>query len=162
MKRVIAILAAVAVLSTTATGILVWQLALAPRQAHPEISAYTRGQLVHVGPYRFCEPRDLNSCEFPETTGELTLSARDQVQLSVPPAIARAPWVLLLSYEEPNGPPPLQFTRNSTLAVTIPTVDPRYGKLTGFAVQLPTWVRDEQGNEFPLPHAEWAVRTVWP
>ena len=40
-----------------------------------------------------------------------------------------APWVLLLSYEEQDGPPPLQFTRNSTLAVTIPTVDPRYGKL---------------------------------
>jgi len=23
-------------------------------------------------------------------------------------------------------------------------------------------VRDEKGNEFPVPHAEWSVRTVWP
>jgi Protein of unknown function (DUF2771) len=33
--------------------------------------------------------------------------------------------------------------------------------LTGIAVQLPTLVRDENGNEFPWPHAEWSVATVW-
>ena len=48
------------------------------------------------------------------------------------------------------------------LAVTIPTVDPHRGRLFGLAVQLPTLVRDEAGNEFPVPHAEWSVRTVWP
>ena len=42
-----------------------------------------------------------------------------------------------------------EFRPDSTLAVTIPTVDPQRGKLTGFAVQLPTLVRDEAGNEFP-------------
>jgi len=46
--------------------------------------------------------------------------------------------------------------------VTIPTVDPHHGKLLGLAVQLPTLARDSDGNEFPLPHAEWSVRTVWP
>ena len=47
--------------------------------------------------------------------------------------------------------------------MTIPTVDPQRGRLTGIVVQLPTLVRDEQGNEFrALPHAEWSVRTVWP
>ncbi len=51
---------------------------------------------------------------------------------------------------------------SSTLAVTIPTVDPHRGRLIGIAVQLPTLVRDEEGNEFPSPHAEWSVRTVWP
>lgn len=161
MKRVAVILAVVAVLASVATGALVWQLTRHPASQHPEISAYTHGQLVRVGPYRYCQPKDLHDCEFPETTGELTLNAHDQVQLSVPPAIARAPWVLVLNYEDP-ATPPLQFARNSKLAVTIPSVDPRYGKLLGFAVQLPTWVQDEQGNEFPLPHAEWAVRTVWP
>ncbi|MGH3582830.1 MAG: DUF2771 family protein, partial [Mycobacterium sp.] len=53
------------------------------------------------------------------------------------------------------------FRPGTTLAVTIPTVDARFGKLTGLAVQVPTLVRDEAGNEFPLPHAEWSVRTVW-
>ena len=45
--------------------------------------------------------------------------------------------------------------------MTIPTVDAQRGRLTGIAVQLPTLVRDEAGNEFPVPHAEWSVRTVW-
>jgi hypothetical protein len=40
-------------------------------------------------------------------------------------------------------------------------VDPHRGRLTGIAVELPTLVRDEQGNEFPVPHAEWSVSTVW-
>ena len=41
------------------------------------------------------------------------------------------------------------------------SVDARFGKLTGIVVQLPTLVRDEAGNEFPVPHAEWSVRTTW-
>jgi len=40
-------------------------------------------------------------------------------------------------------------------------VDPQLGRLRGIAVQLPTLVRDQDGNEFPVPHAEWSVRTTW-
>ena len=54
-----------------------------------------------------------------------------------------------------------EFRPDTKLAVTIPTVDPHRGRLFGLAVQLPTLVRDEAGNEFPVPHAEWSVRTVW-
>jgi hypothetical protein len=161
VKRVLAILAVVAVLSTAATAVLVWRLSGKHSPDHPEISAYSHGQLARVGPYRFCDVFDLNKCETAQTTGELTLNTRDAVQLSVPPSIARAPWVLLLAYEEENGPPPREFRPGTTLAVTIPSVDPRYGKLTGLAVQLPTLVRDQDGNEFPFPHAEWSVRMVW-
>ena len=94
--------------------------------------------------------------------GELAVSSRNPVQLSVPTAISEAPWVLLRAYEGPDDTVVETFPRGSTRAVTIPTVDPRRGRLTGIAVELPTWVRDEQGNEFPLPHAEWSVSTVWP
>jgi hypothetical protein len=80
----------------------------------------------------------------------------------VPPAIAKAPWLLLRAYEDSESPVVDEFRPDTRLAVTIPTVDAQYGKLTGFVVQLPTLVRDEAGNEFPLPHAEWSVRTVWP
>jgi hypothetical protein len=69
--------------------------------------------------------------------------------------------VLLRAYEGSDGPVPQVFLPNERLAVTIPTVDPHYGKLTGLAVQLPTLVRDQAGDEFPFPHAEWSVRTVW-
>jgi hypothetical protein len=90
----------------------------------------------------------------------LAVDARNAVQLSVPQAIARAPWVLVRTYEGADVVD--EFRSSSTLAVTIPTVDPHRGRLFGFAVQLPTLVRDEAGNEFPWTHAEWSVRTTWP
>jgi hypothetical protein len=160
VKRVIAALAVVVVVASIGTGVLIWRLHSQPEL--PEISAYSRGQLTRVGPYRYCDVLDLDDCETPETVGELAVSTRYPIQLSVPPAIAKAPWLLLRAYEDSESPVVDEFRPDTRLAVTIPTVDAQYGKLTGFVVQLPTLVRDEAGNEFPLPHAEWSVRTVWP
>jgi hypothetical protein len=152
VKKVLAALLTVAVLTSMATGVLIWRLTRDPAPQHPEISAYTHGQLVRVGPYRFCDVFEITKCD---------VTSRDPVQLSVPPSISRAPWVLLRAYEDSGDSVVEEFRPNSRLAVTIPTVDPRRGRLTGIAVQLPTLVRDEQGNVFPWPHAEWSVRTVW-
>ena len=160
MKRVLAALAVVAVVASAVTGLLIWHLAQDPPPEHPEISAYSHGQLVRVGPYRYCEVLNPTDCETPKTDGELTVDPRHPVQLSVPPAIARAPWILVRSYEGADVVD--EFRPDTKLAVTIPTVDPRRGRLFGVAVQLPTLVRDAAGNEFPWPHAEWSVRTVWP
>lgn len=161
MKRIAAVLLAVALVASVGTGLLVWQLSRHADTGFPEISAYSHGASVRVGPYRFCQVLDLNNCEISETTGDLAVNSRNPVQLSVPSAIARAPWWLLRGYEDAPTPVVSEFRPGTTLAVTIPTVDARFGRLTGFAVQLPTLVRDEAGNEFPLPHAEWSVRTVW-
>ena len=158
MKRVLASLAIVVVVASIGTGVLVWRLHKAPER--PEISAYSHGDAARVGPYRYCEVLNPTDCEEPGAQGELAVDARHPVQLSVPPSIARAPWVLLRAYEGADVVE--EFRPDSRLAVTIPTVDPQRGKLTGIAVQLPTLVRDEAGNEFPVPHAEWSVRTVWP
>jgi uncharacterized protein DUF2771 len=160
VKRGLAVLAIVAIVMSVLTGVLIWRLAQHPPAEHPQISAYSRGQLVRVGPYRYCDPLNPTDCETPKTDGELTVDPRHPVQLSVPPAIARAPWVLVRSYEGRDVVD--EFRPDTKLAVTIPTVDPHGGKLFGLAVQLPTLVRDEAGNEFPVPHAEWSVRTVWP
>ena len=160
MKRVLAALAVVGVVASVLTGVLIWRLAQNPPPNHPEISAYSHGQLVRVGPYRYCEVLNPTDCETPRTDGELTVDPRHPVQLSVPPAIARAPWVLVRTYEGADVVD--EFRPDTKLAVTIPTVDPDRGRLFGLAVQLPTLVRDEAGNEFPVPHAEWSVRTVWP
>jgi hypothetical protein len=160
VKRGLAVLAIVVLVASVLTGVLVWRLAQHPAPEHPEISAYSRGQLVRVGPYKYCDPLNPTACETPRTDGELTVDPRHPVQLSVPPAIARAPWVLVRSYEGRDVVD--EFRPDTKLAVTIPTVDPHGGKLFGLAVQLPTLVRDEAGNEFPVPHAEWSVRTVWP
>lgn len=161
MKRVAAVLLAVALIASAGTGLLVWQLSRHTDTAFPEISAYSHGQSVRVGPYRYCPVLDLDNCEIPQTTGNLAVNSRNPVQLSVPSAIARAPWWLIRAYEDAPTPVVSEFRPGSTLAVTIPTVDPRFGRLTGIAVQVPTLVRDEAGNEFPLPHAEWSVRTAW-
>jgi hypothetical protein len=161
VRKVLAVLVAVAVVASVATAVLIWRLTRDPAPEHPEISAYTHGQLVRVGPYRYCDVLQITRCDIPETIGELVVTSRDPVQLSVPPSIARAPWVLLRAYEGSGDSVVEEFRPGAKLAVTIPTVDPRRGRLTGIAVQLPTLVRDEQNNEFPWPHAEWSVRTNW-
>ncbi|OBB75435.1 DUF2771 domain-containing protein [Mycobacterium sp. 852014-52144_SCH5372336] len=159
MKRMIAALVAVVILASVGTGVLVWWLSSnADAPKYPEISAYSHGTLVRVGPYRYCEVLNPTKCEVFEDQGELPVIESDAVQLSVPPAIARAPWVLLRQYE--GGDVVEEFRPGTRLAVTIPTVDPRRGKLTGFAVLLPTLVRIDD-EEVPAPHAEWSVRTVW-
>jgi hypothetical protein len=159
MKRVVALLAAVALIASIGTGALLWRLTRGHTPQLPEISAYSHGHLTRVGPYRFCEVLNPTDCTVPAEQGELPVSGRFPIQLSVPSAVARAPWVLLRAYEDDDLIE--EFRPDTRLAVTIPTVDPQRGRLTGFAVQLPTLVRDEAGNEFPVPHAEWSVRTVW-
>lgn len=159
MKRVVAGLAAVALLASMGTGVLVWKLTRDHTPQLPEISAYSHGHLTRVGPFRFCEVFDPTDCIAPEEQGELPVDSRFPVQVSVPSAIARAPWVLLRAYQD--GDLIEEFKPDDKLAVTVPTVDPQRGRLIGIAVQLPTLVRDEAGNEFPVPHAEWSVRTVW-
>jgi hypothetical protein len=160
VNRVLAAaLAVVVVLASIGTGVMIWLLGRDRAPQLPEISAYSHGNLTRVEPYRYCEVLDLTACRIPETMGELAVDARHPVQLSVPPAIARAPWVLVRAYEDADVVD--EFRPDTRLAVTIPTVDPRHGRLTGVVVQLPTLVRDEVGNEFPLPHAEWSVHTVW-
>jgi hypothetical protein len=161
VKRVGIVLLVVVVLASSGTGALVWWLTRTPGPEHPEISAFTHGQLVRVGPYRYCDVYQITRCDTPETVGQLVVTSRDPVQLSVPPSIGRAPWVLIRAYEGGSAPAVDEFRPDTRLAVTIPTVDPRRGRLTGIAVQLPTLVRDENGNEFPWPHAEWSVATVW-
>ncbi|MHC9295092.1 DUF2771 domain-containing protein [Mycobacterium sp. LTG2003] len=162
MKRTIAILAAVVVLAVAGTTVGVWRLSSSHGEQLPQISAYSDGHLVRVGPFRYCPVLDLNNCQDPRDAGELRVNEDNPVQLSVPSAIARAPWRLLRVYENPIDTTVSVYRPETTLAVTIPTVDPQRGRLTGLAVQLLTLVQDEAGEEFPLPHAEWSISTVWP
>lgn len=154
----LAVLAAVVVLASAGTAVLVWRLNDRESTKYPEISAFSHGHSVRVGPYRYCQVLNPTDCEVFEEQGELPVTERGAVQLSVPPAIARAPWVLLRQYEDSDLVE--EFRPDTRLAVTIPTVDPLRGKLTGLAVLLPTLIRVD-GEEVPAPHAEWSVRTVW-
>lgn len=162
MKRTLAVLAAVIVLAIAGTTVGVWQLHSAHGDRLPEISAYSHGHSVRIGPFRYCEVLNLDDCQEPRETGQLRVTEESPVQLSVPSAVARAPWRLLRVYENPMDTTVTYYAPKTTLAVTIPTVDPNRGRLTGLAVQLLTLVQDQNGEEFALPHAEWSVSTVWP
>jgi hypothetical protein len=160
-RPAIAVLLAIVALAVVAAGVGAWALVRQPGPQHPEISAYSHGHLTRVGPYRYCNVLNLTDCEVPETEGELIVNSHEPVQLSVPPSIGRAPWWLLRVYEDSPIPATTFYRPGSRLAVTIPTVDPHRGRLSGIAVQLMTVVVDRSGEVQGVPHAEWSVRTVW-
>jgi len=161
LTRKSAVLLTIAVLAAAAAGVGAWVLVGQHAPGRPEISAYSHGHLARVGPYRYCNVLDLTDCQTPQTQGELPVNSHDPVQLSVAPSIGRAPWWLLRVYEDSVIPATTFYRPASRLAVTIPTVDPQHGRLTGIAVQLMTVVVDRSGEVQGVPHAEWSVRTVW-
>jgi hypothetical protein len=160
-RRVLALVAVLVVMASAAAGVGAWLLTRGHGPPRPEISAYSHGHLTRVGPYLYCNVLDLTDCETPHAQGELHVNSRDPVQLSVPTEIGRAPWRLLRVYEDPANTTTTVFRPGTRLAVTIPTVDPQRGRLTGIAVQLMTLVIDPAGELHDVPHAEWSVRTVF-
>lgn len=161
MNRVIATVVAVAlVLSGAGAGLTVWLLTRNLGPSYPQISAYSHGELTRVGPFNFCSLPDLVECVNPHTQGELRVVDDEPVQLSVDGAIGRGVWGLRAYYEDPRFDTETAIMKPGTLAVTIPSVDPHRGRLTGITVQLPVLVMTPEGEDVRA-HAEWGVRTVW-
>ncbi|MGH3562104.1 MAG: DUF2771 domain-containing protein [Mycobacterium sp.] len=162
MKRSAAVLLVVLVmLASAGAGVGAWLLARDSGPQQPQISAYSAGQLSRVEPYLYCNVLDLNDCQITQAQGELAVNPRNPVQLSVDSVIGRAPWRLLRVYQNPVDTTSTVFRPKTTLAVTIPTVDPQRGLLRGLVVQLLTLVVDPAGQLYDVPHAEWSVRMVW-
>lgn len=163
MKRHMAwILTALVVLAAAGAGVGAWWLARGSEGgAVPEISAYSRGTTVRVGPFLYCNVIDLNDCEQNSVQGELSVNERYPVQLSVPTEIARAPWRLLKVYADERDTTTASYRPGTRLAVTVPTVDPHRGRVVGLVVQLLTLVQDQNGELRDLPHAEWSLRLNW-
>jgi Protein of unknown function (DUF2771) len=161
VRRVVGVLAAVVVAVVAIVGVSVWLLVRGKPPQYPEISAYSHGHLTRVGPYRYCDVLNITDCRSPQAQGELPVSERYPVQLSVPTPIGEAPWRLLRVYADPRDTTTTLYRPDTRLAVTIPTTDPQRGRLMGVVVQLPTLVVDQNGEFADVPHAEWSVRTVW-
>ena len=155
------LLAAVLIPLSVGAGVGTWLLVRLTSPQRPEISVYSHGHLTRVGPYLYCNVINLNDCQQPHAQGELPVSERYPVQLSVPEAISRAPWRLLQVYEDPTNTASTMFRPGTRLAVTIPPVDPQRGRLTGIVVQLLTLVVDPSGELRDAPHAEWSVRLIF-
>ncbi|MCB0923707.1 MAG: DUF2771 domain-containing protein [Mycobacterium sp.] len=162
MKRLTAGLLAVLVLfASAAAGVGAWRLARTPGPHLPQISVYALGHTIRVNPFLYCNVVDLNDCARTGGQGVLMVDESVPVQLSVPTDIGRAPWRLLKVYADPRDSTETVFRPGARLAVTIPTVDEYRGRLMGIVVQLMTLVRDQDGELFDLPHAEWSVRLDW-
>lgn len=163
MKRSTAVLLAVLVVVTAAlAGFGTWWFTRAEEPTPPQISVYSKGHLTRTGPYLYCSVLDLDECLLTEARGALAVDARHPVQLGVDNAIGRAPWRLLRLYDDPDESTSKMYPPGSTLAVTVPTVDPQRGPLRGLVVQLLTLVVDaDTGEQFAVPHAEWAVGMRW-
>ncbi|MEB3034710.1 DUF2771 domain-containing protein [[Mycobacterium] nativiensis] len=163
MKRSTVVLVAVlAVVTSAVAGFGTWWVTRAAEPTPPQISAYSNGHLTHAGPYLYCNVLDLNECVLTESQGTLAVDERHPIQLSVDNVIGRAPWRLLRIYDDPIDATGQMYQPGSTLAVTIPTVDPQRGPLRGLVVQLLTLVLDQDNGEtFAVPHAEWAVGMRW-
>lgn len=159
MKRsTIVMVVALVLLTSIGTGTAAYRWSRNSVSRLPEISAYSRGETTRVGPYYFCNVINLDDCVREGAQGTLRVNDREPVQLSVPSSIAKAPWRLLKVYEDELNTTATKFRPDSRLAATIPTVDQFRGRLIGVVVQLMTLVRDQNGTEFELPHAEWSVR----
>ena len=150
----------VVVLAAAGAGLVAWLVVRDAPPRRPEISAYSHGHLARVGPYLYCNVK-LTDCQYPQTLGELPVNRRNPVQLSVPTAIGHAPWRLLRVYEDPEDTTDEVFRPDTRLAVTIPTVDPHRGRLTGVVVQLLTLAIGADGELTEVRHAEWSLRLVW-
>ena len=160
-RRVAVLLVAVLIPLSVAAGVGTWLLVRPTSPQRPEISVYSHGHLTRVGPYLYCNVINLNDCQQPHAQGELPVSERYPVQLSVPEAISRAPWRLLQVYDDPTNTASTIFRPGTRFAVTIPPVDPQRGRLTGIVVQLLTLVVDPSGELRDAPHAEWSVRLIF-
>ena len=122
MRRHIAwIVAALVVLAAVGAGIGAWALTRPHSSPLPQISAYSHGRAVRVDPYLYCNVVNLDDCVKPGAQGELAVSARYPVQLSVPARIGQAPWRLLRVYEDDNNTTTSAFRPGARLAVTVPT-----------------------------------------
>lgn len=163
MKRSTAVLVTVLTLLTSAVaGFGTWWFTRDSEPTPTQISVYSNGHLTRAEPYLYCNVLDLNECALTEAQGELAVDERHPIQLSVDAAIARAPWRLLRIYDDPVDATSKMYPPGSTLAVTVPTVDPQRGPLRGLVVQLLTLVIDRStGEKFAAPHAEWAVALRW-
>ncbi|WP_078292786.1 DUF2771 family protein [Mycobacterium sp. D16R24] len=167
MKAKLAALAAVLVLTAAAmVGFIAWQLREHREgpDERPEISAFTHGTLVRVGPLLYCD-RTLAKCDPPGHIVELFVNDAELVQLSVDSQISKGPWAITAAYAHLAAPSTKYGDQviywDHRSAVTVPTVDKAGRKLVGIEVAVPTVGVNELGEQVFKARATWSVATTW-
>lgn len=66
----------------------------------PEVTFYADGEAVRTGPTEYCDV-DVLECEaHPDAEARLAVSPGSPVQISVPDAVAEAPWQVVFRYRD--------------------------------------------------------------
>jgi hypothetical protein len=95
----------------------------------PEVTFYSSGTAIDVGPTQLCDVA-LNECEaFPEAAGVLRVPPGRPLQISVPGEVAETPWTVVFSYRNAAGEPqePARsriFKQDEQYAYTLTLPDP--------------------------------------
>ncbi|WP_028476154.1 DUF2771 domain-containing protein [Nocardia sp. CNY236] len=187
IRPIIAMVAAATLVLTIAVGGALVVLIRNADEPDVTITAYAHGKTVTVRPYTYCAVTMQECSILPERTLEGTIAstlrctadasdchrgrtvelevpAGYPLQLSLPTAIADAPWLAQLIYAAPTGEQVDRVIGRNTYpdrvrAVTVES-EPAPGlRLVGVEVQLPILARDETGAEFSVPHAIWSIST---
>ncbi|GEM30378.1 hypothetical protein NN3_13850 [Nocardia neocaledoniensis NBRC 108232] len=166
-RTVIALVAVglVAVVGVTA-AIVAYAVSKAPDSA-PVVTVYGGGETVEAEPFGYCNLAT-GACENFEHTYYLLVPSGDPVQVSLPSAIAEAPWVVLQRFERPSGEREdrvmswLDFPEG-VRALSIDTQPAPDLRLIGFEVQLPMIYTDPAtGQETTGVHGAWSIGTPAP
>ena len=123
----------------------------------PQLTAYSDGEVVSVPPTLYCDV-GITSCEV-GATASLPVPAGRVLQVSLPSAIAEAPWRLLTVVTLADGTQRTDarfFRPGERIAVTVGSTDPTE-QLSGIEVQLPSSVLDADG--LPRARATWGIST---
>ncbi|MFC9892637.1 DUF2771 domain-containing protein [Nocardia sp. NPDC127579] len=187
-RTIIALLAAVTlVVGVAFVGVLYVAIRDAPKQA-PKLTAYAHGKTVDVVPFAYCavsmrdcqvlpqQPEDVVATVFEGLpcaaagcekgrTAELEVPPGYPLQLSLPDAVADAPWVAQLVYATEDGQPVGKVVSHNNYpagarAITIDSRPLPELRLIGVELQLPILAKNQAGREFYVPHAAWSINTV--
>lgn len=154
---------ALILLLVAATAGVVWSLARDAEPKDPELTAYAHGTTVTVPPFRYCTVR-MEDCRQGETV-HLDVPAGNPLQISLPDSLVDSPWELLPLYARENGeiverPSSYRDHPANTRALTVASRPEPGLELIGVELQVMIIAIDEAGNEFPLPHAVWSIKTA--
>ena len=156
-RRIAFILGALLVVVAVAFGAVMIVLVRAAPPAEPTITAYSYGRAGPVPPLRYCSI-DLTACSTGATV-DLEVPAGQPLQLSLPDAIAAAPWHLITVHQRADGTvvtTDRQYRTGEATAVTVESS--RDLQLNGVEIQLPSAAVDRAG--LPIARAVWSIKTA--
>ena len=150
-------------LVVAATAGVVWLLARHAEAHPPQLTAYAHGSTVTVPPFRYCTVR-MEDCQQGDTVS-LEVPPGDPLQISLPDEIVGSPWELLPLYAGADGrtiekPTSYRDHPAQTRALTVDSQPEPGLELVGVELQVMIIAIDETGNQFPIPHAIWSIKTA--